>query len=264
MASPTVPHCHQYSAAPPNGSVATTTVGSVATTTVERWERGLLITMIAVAVITTVLLFTMHTDCREFLTKGLPTFWHKELKPFLLQPEVAYAALAITAAGALGAIAYALHRYHAPAAVGAQLLQGVTAMRVLRVLEQLTLIGLAIYAGYTNPKLFLPFFGIGIALGVYLHRQRGQECAGGGDGNGAMCAGGFLSDLTRVKLPPPVPLLINAAMMWDHIAHHSKIFVPIVALNAGVWVGNLMAEYVHYKQAIAAPAPLVAISAISK
>lgn len=116
--------------------------------------------------------------------------------------------------------------------------------KVMKVLEVVSLVVLAVIACYTNYKLFLPFFGAGILLGTYMHWKTEQKptLISGSDGGG--CSQGFLEQLTGVKLPAPIGLAVNVAMTYEHIVHHSKIFPPIIGLNAGYWVGKYLGYYI--------------------
>lgn len=123
------------------------------------------------------------------------------------------------------------------------------------VLEKVSLIALAVLAAYTCPKLFFPFFGGGIVVGTCLfwnkriswpcteqiscHRHGStceQEHAAGG------CSQGFMEQLSGARLPPPLGLGVNIAITVGHIGHHSSIFVPIIGLNAGVWIGSILGD----------------------
>jgi len=111
------------------------------------------------------------------------------------------------------------------------------------VLEKISLVALAVFAGYTNPKLFLSFFGGGVFLGIVTHITKKHECGdkhGHEDGGG--CSQGFLEQLTGVRLPAPVGLAANVAITVCHIDHHQTIFIPLIGLNAGMWVGKLIAQ----------------------
>lgn len=112
----------------------------------------------------------------------------------------------------------------------------------MRVLEQVSAVALAIFSAFTDLALFVPFFLIGVGIAFY-QRFSGQsaEALGGGAGG---CSQGLLEQLTQTKLPPLVSLGANLAVTWCHIDHHSSVFVPIVALSTGAWVGRLIAQIV--------------------
>jgi hypothetical protein len=124
-----------------------------------------------------------------------------------------------------------------------------------QVLEKVTLIVLSVLAAYKNPKLFFPFFGAGVGLGVCMHwnkrvqwpcdqkknhcHRHDHEC--GKEGSGG-CSQGQLEQWSGQVLPPPVGLAVNAAILYDHIGGHSSTYVPIVGLNAGFWIGCILGD----------------------
>jgi hypothetical protein len=123
----------------------------------------------------------------------------------------------------------------------------------MAILEKISLVALAAFAAYTNPKLFFPFFGAGILLGAYLHwNKKPKEHHGHAHEEGGGCSQGFIEQLTGVKLPPPLGLAANIAITVVHIDHHDTVFVPLTGLNAGMWVGKLMGEYIPlgYQKAV--------------
>jgi hypothetical protein len=118
---------------------------------------------------------------------------------------------------------------------------------VMAILEKVSLLALAIFAAYLEPKLFFPFFGGGIVLSIVLYiikPKPEKECHSEEHHDSVACSQGFLEQLTGVRLPPPVGLAANVAITVCHIDHHSTVFVPLIGLNAGMWVGKLAIEYV--------------------
>ncbi len=121
-------------------------------------------------------------------------------------------------------------------------------MLALAILEKISLVALAIFAAYTSPKLFFPFFAFGVILGTYLHwgkqdKQKEGEEHSHSHHSTSGCSQGFIEQLTGVKLPAPIGLAANLAITIVHIDHHSEVFVPIIGLNAGIWIGKLFADY---------------------
>ena len=130
------------------------------------------------------------------------------------------------------------------------------------VLEKITLLALSILAAYSCPKLFFPFFGTGIIIGTCLNwnkrivwpcnqqtscHKHDTHCHENNQASGGGCSQGLMEQLTGVRLPPPLGLAANVAIMADHVVghhghKHSNVFVPIIALNAGVWVGALLGD----------------------
>lgn len=111
----------------------------------------------------------------------------------------------------------------------------------MRLLEQTSLVGLTIFSAYKRPRLFAPFFGAGVVLGVQgdkkchlCHEHPNIEVRG--------CSQGFLEQLSRVKLPGLLGLAANVAIAACHIDHHSTVFVPLAGLSGGAWGGRLIVE----------------------
>lgn len=111
----------------------------------------------------------------------------------------------------------------------------------MRVLEIISLIALSVFAASLDPLLFAPFLAFGVILGVYMHWNKSHQ-ASHLDIDGG-CSQGFLEQLTGIKLPALLGLAVNIALMWCHIDHHSQIFVPIIGLNTGIWIGKLATHY---------------------
>lgn len=108
--------------------------------------------------------------------------------------------------------------------------------RVLYILEKVTAVALGVFCAYASMELFLPFFFVGMAVGLYQHISAQGE-AGGPTGT-ASCSQGFLEQLTGVRLPRFVSLIANVGVTWCHIDHHTTIFVPIVGVSLGAWIGQ--------------------------
>lgn len=149
---------------------------------------------------------------------------------------------------------------------------------LINVLEKVSLLALAAFAAYVRTRLFFSCFGAGVALGIYVHFTQKKvvplvaekPCSGDGcaakpqeeaaeacpDGKckkvpgayvheeGGGCSQGFLEQLTGVKLPPLVGLAANGAIMYGHISGHSSIFVPLIGLNAGVYLGKKIGVFI--------------------
>lgn len=116
--------------------------------------------------------------------------------------------------------------------------------KIMRVLEILSLIALAIFAAYCDPKLFFPFFGAGMIAGIYMKWKANKEYHDNHEhehehGHGAGCSG-YLEQTTKVRMPVPISLAMNAAMLGCHIEHHSPVFVPIMGLYVGWGLGEAL------------------------
>jgi len=126
-------------------------------------------------------------------------------------------------------------------------------MLAMQILEKISFVALAAFAGYTSPRLFLSFVGGGTVLSIYLHWDAKSPCKNPhsedkhthvhDEGDGGGCSQGFLEKLTGVRLPAPLGLAANFAITACHIDHHDSIFVPLVGLNTGMWLGKQIGEY---------------------
>ncbi|MCE5294023.1 MAG: hypothetical protein LLF94_05360 [Chlamydiales bacterium] len=103
--------------------------------------------------------------------------------------------------------------------------------------EKVSAVALGVFSAYVNAKRFIPFFALGLAIGVYSALQ---------DPNGvpqnissSSCAHGLIEQLTQVKLPRMVALIANIAVTICHIDHHDTVFVPITAISLGNWAGKI-------------------------
>ena len=102
--------------------------------------------------------------------------------------------------------------------------------------EKVSAMVLTILAAITNISLFVPFFLIGCAYGVYTEctDPSGSSCVSSGGG----CSQGFLEEITGIRLPKPVSLIANTAITYCHIEHHSDVFVPLVGIISGMKMGK--------------------------
>ncbi len=114
--------------------------------------------------------------------------------------------------------------------------------RVMEVLEKISAVALGIFSAYTNIKLFAPFFLLGVGIGVYTHIKHGPKDLEASSG-GSACSQEFIEQVTGVKLPAPISLAANIAVTVCHIDHHTTVFVPIVGLAVGNWVGRNIPHY---------------------
>jgi hypothetical protein len=109
---------------------------------------------------------------------------------------------------------------------------------LLHMLEKVSLVALGALSFYTNWQLFLPFFLVGGAIGIYSAMQEKtwtqlSQAA-------ASCTQGVLEQVTGIKLPPIVSLLSNVAITACHVAHHGMVFVPVVAVSIGAYAGKVI------------------------
>lgn len=109
------------------------------------------------------------------------------------------------------------------------------------VLEKISAVALGAFSAYVSWKLFVPFFFAGVAIGIYSYLRDKNSCQHSHPVSS--CAHGFLEQLTGVKLPAPISLAANVAVTICHIDHHGIVFVPIVGISLGAWVGKAASHY---------------------
>jgi len=115
-----------------------------------------------------------------------------------------------------------------------------TSDRLLLVAEKISAVALGAFSAYTNIQLFVPFFLVGIALGIHTFLKREASHVGHVPSIG--CSQGFMEQLTGIKLPTALSLAANIAITICHIDHHETVFVPIVAISLGAWAGKMMMQ----------------------
>jgi hypothetical protein len=84
--------------------------------------------------------------------------------------------------------------------------------------------------------LFVPFFLVGGAIGIYNYFQNEKES--NLIHTSSACSHDLLEQLTGVRLPAPISLAAAVAVTLCHIDHHATVFVPIVGLFLGALVGS--------------------------
>lgn len=112
---------------------------------------------------------------------------------------------------------------------------------LINVIEKISAIALGIFSAYVNLELFVPFFFAGVCIGVYSYIQDRTLCNQGH--LSSSCAHGLLEQLTGVKLPPVISLAANIAVTVCHIDHHATVFVPIIGVSIGAWIGKTVSYY---------------------
>lgn len=110
----------------------------------------------------------------------------------------------------------------------------------LRSIEKISAIALGVFSAYKSMKLFIPFFFVGIAIGLYNFAKDKREC--GYTQPVSSCSQSFLENLTGVKQPPVISLAANIAVTVCHIDHHQSVFVPIIGLTLGTWLGKSLSD----------------------
>lgn len=112
---------------------------------------------------------------------------------------------------------------------------------VINVLEKISAVALGVFSAIVDWKLFVPFFFVGTGIGIYSYIQDSK--VGGHVHPISSCANGLLEQLTGVKLPPVVSLAANIAVTVCHIDHHSTVFVPVIGVSLGNWIGKMACHY---------------------
>lgn len=111
-------------------------------------------------------------------------------------------------------------------------------------LEKVSLVALGVFSAYIDLKLFVPSFFAGMCISVYIYFQDKKEAQC--DSSVSSCAHGFVEQLTGVKLPAAISLAANLGVTVCHIEHHATVFVPIIGVSLGAWVGKLAFEQVDF------------------
>ena len=111
--------------------------------------------------------------------------------------------------------------------------------RLLFTLEKASAVALGIFSALASMELFLAFFLVGTAVGLYqsYYSNASERTA---SQSAVACSQGLLEQLTGAKLPPLVSLVANLAITWCHIDHHTSVFVPVVGVSLGAWAGQTM------------------------
>ncbi len=108
-------------------------------------------------------------------------------------------------------------------------------------LRKISAIALCVFAAYISLELFVPFFFVGMAIGVYQHKKDKEICDHDHPSSSS-CGSGLFERLTKTKLPPLVSLGADYALTLAHIDHLSNIMVPIQGISCGNWIGEELAS----------------------
>lgn len=111
----------------------------------------------------------------------------------------------------------------------------------LGIVEKIAAIAIGAFSLYTDWQLFVPFFLLGICVSTFssiiehdsCHKHRASSS----------CAHSPIEDLTGVKLPPIIATIAGVAVTICHIDHHASVFVPIVGVALGHWIGQIAGTY---------------------
>lgn len=109
--------------------------------------------------------------------------------------------------------------------------------RLFRILEKVSAAALGVFSAYASFEMFVPFFLLGIAIGFdqSFYTEDNERTA---SQRTVSCSQGLLEQLTGAKLPPLVSLISNLAITWCHIDHHTSVFVPVIGVGLGAWIGQ--------------------------
>lgn len=107
---------------------------------------------------------------------------------------------------------------------------------MINIIEKISAIALGAFSLYTNRQLFVPFFLAGVCIGIYSYTKDKKSCHKYHPVSS--CAHGLLEELTGVKLPSIISTIANIAVTVCHIDHHATVFVPIVGVSLGNWIGK--------------------------
>ncbi len=112
---------------------------------------------------------------------------------------------------------------------------------ILECIKKISAVALGVFSAFISLKLFVPFFLAGICIGIHSYMQ--DKAGTNPLDSVSSCAHGLLEQLTGVKLPWPVSVAANTAVMVCHIDHHEVVFVPIIGVSLGAWVGQTGSYY---------------------
>lgn len=112
---------------------------------------------------------------------------------------------------------------------------------LINIIEKISAVVLGVFSAYTCWKLFVPFFFLGCGIGIYTFIKAKKSCDHSHPVSA--CANGFLEQLTGVKLPKIASLAANIAVTICHIDHHAVVFVPVVGVSLGAWIGKTSSHY---------------------
>lgn len=128
--------------------------------------------------------------------------------------------------------------------------------KMMRAFEIISAVALAAFSAYKQIKLFVPAFLVGMVMGIYSQASADHcnDCHNKEKKNpGSSCALSLLEQLTGARLPVPVSIGANIAITVCHIDHHATVFVPVVGVSIGAWVGKSFASLSCWNFSSAAP-----------
>lgn len=108
------------------------------------------------------------------------------------------------------------------------------------VIQKICAFAIGAFALYVNWKLFVPFFFVGVLIGI--HAYNNNENFEHFHSLSA-CGHGAIEQWTGVKLPVFVTIIAIVAENICHIDHHARVFVPIVGVTIGAWAGKTASHY---------------------
>lgn len=102
--------------------------------------------------------------------------------------------------------------------------------RILRVVEKISVVAIGVFSAMVSFPLFATSFALGLSIGLW----EGRKFEHHSHKDHALCAHGFIEHLTGVKLPAPLSLAANVAILIAHIDHHATVFIPIIGISMGI------------------------------
>ncbi len=111
-----------------------------------------------------------------------------------------------------------------------------TNSKISKVITTICRVAIGVFAAIVAPKLFACTFAIGLAWGIYQAyknpevEHKHMVPAG--------CSQAFLEHLAGVHFSEEMTLAIGAAITITHIEHHPEVFVSLVGVALGHYVGK--------------------------
>lgn len=105
--------------------------------------------------------------------------------------------------------------------------------KIWQIVEKVSLLAIGVFAAITLPKIFAITFCASIILGLIDKSIEKTDHK-----HQATCSHSFLEQLTGVRLPAPLGFASNVAVLLAHMEHHAPVFVPLVGMTLGLWVGK--------------------------
>jgi len=89
---------------------------------------------------------------------------------------------------------------------------------------------------YAEATLFVPFLILGSVIGIQQFKNQAHPEAV--EYRSPSCTQGILEQVTGTRLPPLISLIANVSITAYHMLHHAIVFVPIVGVSIGMYLGK--------------------------